>query len=293
MSRTLLTHLRKSYLIVRAITAGSAYQVEHSCKLFADWCGGDIALCPPLEQPSDDHLTEEKLSAWLRSLEGKYSPRTINKMRGDVLSVWQDAADADHCREPKRRRVRVVKCAEYDPEIWEPEEIALLVAAAKSLKGFVVIDGVEIPRAEYFENILLVAWYTARRTGDCWRIHVDQLRGDRLSQSQNKTGVMLVSGLPEWLTKRLLSYGIQHPLKWPHWGRAFYYWMEKIRRSAGIVTTGAIQKIRRSTATDMEIHSPGSATKLLGHTSPKADVWYVKKSRVMQPIRQRDLPSAG
>ncbi len=281
---SLLSHLREAYLLVRALEKDSIYQLERSCAVFIAWHG---------HNPKIAELNERLLSQWVQSLEPNYAARTVNKMRADVVGIWQDAADEGLCSAPRRRRIRTLAEPEPDPQIWEPEEVAALVRAAKQLPGYLVMEGKPILRRDYFHDLILTCWYASRRRKELWKIHVSELDGDMLVKRQLKTKRVQVSGLPEWLVDRLVARGVEYPLKWPYWPKSFYHWWEKIKALAGITSEGALQRIRRSAATEVARTNPGAETEFLGHTTPAADCWYVKKTARASKIMPPDLPLTG
>ncbi len=155
------------------------------------------------------------------------------------------------------------------------------------------MEGKPVARRDYFSDLILTAWYASRRRGDLWKIHASELTGDILNKRQIKTQRLQISAMPEWLIDRLLRRELEYPLKWPHWPKSFYHWWDKIKAQAGITTEGALQRIRRSAASEVARTQPGSETEFLGHTTPTADKWYVAKKSKAKRIMPPDLPLTG
>lgn len=267
-TQTIRAYVRHEYLLTHALRKNSAYQLNRSVECFVRTIG---------YEPVVSKLCDSLVNEWLLKAQEQYAPKTLHKMRGDILAVWRDAFDAGHC-ETLPKRVRKIKVPKPCPEAWTPEEVSRLVAACRFLPG-TLKNGVR--RCDYFAALISAAWDTGLRRGDLWRLNRRWIRPDgSLALSQLKTGDQHVARLSlETLT--LLGLIDEYlPLEWPQAPRLFYYWWRRLKLLANVTTDGAMQRVRVSAATEVERQREGNATRFLGHTTPKADVHYLDRTLI-------------
>lgn len=239
------------YVLERAIGREAEYQLRHSCELY----GPDKTLADLAPRP---------VSEWLASLEKTYSKRTVAGHRGNLLSVWRFAAQRGLVEMPQNVR----RCPKPRPRpvAWTAEEFGRLLQAAERM-----------PDPAYWRLVLQVAYSSGFRRSDLWRITAEDLHGDRIWRTQNKTGQPHVAQIPREAADRI--HGAEgYPLR-PADPRRFYSEFRVLCAMAG-VRHGALQQCRRTGATQCEIAAPGSATRYLGHLTPTMREAYVDRSQL-------------
>jgi integrase len=244
--------------------------VLHSCAILEAW------LLREDTEPDLAAIDELTLSRWVKFLELMYAPRTVKRMRGDVIGVLNDAADAGLRTPLRSRRVRSPNVPPPTAEAWRVEIVRQLIEACPQLPGQI---GTGIRRAVYFEALYRCAWRTALRRMDLWQMRLRDIASDgRVFVVQRKTRVATNGKLGPIEIKLLHSFGYDQPLRWPGAERQFYYWSRKLKALAEVKDEGHLQRVRKSAATDVARRDRSLATKLLGHTSAAADAFYIDES---------------
>lgn len=270
----IVDYVRTRYAVTHPLEADSERQVLWSCRLLESWLLREN-IDATIQAPD-----ELLLSRWVKWLELLYAPRTIKKIRGDVLGVLNDAADSDPpLRQPVRQR-RVRRPAVPPPiaRAWSAETVQRLILACRQLEGHI---GTGVRRAVYFEAIYRCDWRLGIRRGDLWNLDLqnDVLPDGRVYVVQRKTRVLIEGSLGPEELRLLHSFGSRFPLRWPHAEKTFYYWSEKVKAIAGVDTPGHLQRVRKSAATDVaKTQGRSAATKFLGHTNPAADAFYIDET---------------
>lgn len=251
------------YAVQREISDSSVYQLRRSALIFERWAGEPIDV---------GAITDDQLSRWLYDLRNQYAQATLRKIRGDVLTLLRDAAEAGLCDPPKR--VRKIARPKPNPQAWSASEVAVIIEAATRLRG-VLVDGRR--RADYFSALFLAAWETGLRRSDLFRLRQRDIGdGGRIVLTQKKTGDAHVAHVRPDTVARLRRLG-DTPLSWPSTNRLFYYWFDKVVAASGVPPHGGLHCIRASGATDVALHQPGRQTRFLGHTTPAADSHYLDR----------------
>ena len=284
--KTLTEYCEADYILFRDLKPNSIDNLRHTLRQFVKWLGRDPRL---------DELNDELLSRWVVHLQATLAPKTAHGRRGDILGLWRDAFETDKTGKIQMpKRIRRVRVPDPEPESWTAEEVAKLIAAARSIEGFFRPEYRKweiIERATYLEAIIRAAWETGLRRGDLLSLRWEQIGKDgTVAKSQVKTGILHAGQLSPETMALMTKLNRNPPLQWPDapaprsrggrsaWGLG--YWLARIRDLAGLGKRGALQKIRRSAATDVAIHQPGMETRFLGHTNPKADRFYIDKKRL-------------
>lgn len=208
-------------------------------------------------------LTEANLNAFLASL-GHLSPWTIKGYRGDLLTLWNAAADDGLVEFPVSRRVRRPRVPPLLVECYTLDEARRLLAEARKLTG-VYPNGVAL--AAYWPAAIMLAWDTGFRRGDVWAFKRAALRPDNtLRIVQHKTQQIAEVQLRAATVKALDAIGTAAPLAWPLTACQFgwrFTWL--VKRSG--VNRGSFKWLRRASGSYVEAEQPGAGHKHLGHAT--------------------------
>ena len=186
-------------------------------------------------------------------------------VRTQLLALWRAAAD-DYLCEPPRRRVRSQRCPWKPPVAFSRDELVQLVAASRSLPR---CHPCGLRRSVWWELALRVAWDSGLRFGDMVALRVDQIsESGMLAVPQSKTGRIVVVRLSAptmdlaRLSVAIAPRGVLLP--WAASHETFAAQFRLLTRKAN-VRAGQWKWIRRGSATDVELQSPGAASAHLGH----------------------------
>lgn len=215
------------------------------------------------ESSIDKVLREPIVNAFLGSL--TLSPYTVKGYRGDILSVWNAAADEDLVPYPVRRRIRAVRTPQLIVECYSLDEARAIILAAQRLKGCYP-NGVA--RRTYWDAAIRLAWDGGFRRGDVFRVRRDAIRPDgTVRLVQGKTRQVVTVRLRESTVAALDVIGGHTPCEWPLTASRFGRHFGAIVRASG-VGRGTFRWLRRASGSYVEAELPGAGHKHLGHSSP-------------------------
>lgn len=269
-SLTLPSYFESHYVLYRSLAVGSIDGLRRSIRQFCQWLG---------REPLLNELCDEMLSRWVIHLEATYAPITAHNKRCDVLGVWLDAFNWDKTGSVQQpRRVRSVKVPEPEPDSWSDADVARLASAARSLPGRFLFGAL---RGVFIETTIHATWESGLRRADVQALTLEHVAADgTIQKTQSKTGHLHCGKFSKGTLEAFRSLGRNPPLAWVGHRSGFEYWLGKVRELAGLGDKGQLQRIRASAGTHVAIHQPGMETKFLGHTTPKADKWYIDKRRL-------------
>lgn len=266
------------YVVERQLCDSSRLNVAISLRQF-----NQFANSPPIET-----ITPILVSRWVMSMEssGKYAPRTIHGKRGDLLVVLRHAYETGAI-ETRPERIRKVRVPMPQPDSWSAEQIAALIAAAEKFPG-TLPNGT--PRCDYFTALIRAAFDTGLRRSDLFLVTREQLSQSPIVLRQRKTGSIHAVELRPETRVAIAKLPGETPLAWSGCLQHLYRDWRTLRESAGLSGKGALQKMRRTAATAVEIAMPGMAGKFLGHLTPGlAAKHYLDHARLVKAI----LPPTG
>lgn len=242
------------YVLARPLRRHSARNLGYCVGVYAAWLG---------REPTLDDLDRETLNRFLVEVAARYRPRSVKNLRASLLTVWRWAVDEHGLVEPRKiRRVPVPRVA---PVAWSHAEVRRLLAAARRLPG-TRRDGV--PLRKYFAALILAAWDTGLRRSDLFALRrADLKRGGVVAITQSKTGAPIVRAMRPRTRAAVLALPGVVPLAWPGAPKNFYRAWRELRTTAR-VDGGAMQRLRRSSASEVERVTPGAAAAFLGHATP-------------------------
>lgn len=245
------------YATTHEIEIETARQYRISAEQLERWAAGPVYL---------QDLTELLLSAFLRDYGQRVRPATVRSKRTQLVALWRAAADEYLC-DPPTRRVRSAKVPWEPREAWTIDEVRRLVRAASWLPRN---HSCGMPRAEWFNLAIRVAWDSGLRWGDLVRLRVADVHDDLVVVPQSKTSRPACGRLTASTLEILRDTLRRHPrpLVTP-WTASHETFTDQVRRlvaKAGI-RPGTWKWLRRGGATDVEIQAPGKgmAARHLGH----------------------------
>lgn len=270
LPRTLLTYYDGVYALERPLAPSSDYCHRRSLRVFTDWLGDDPFL---------SHLTDILISAFVRDMASRYAPATVSRMRANILATWRHAADLGLVQGPGR--VRAVKIPPPMPDAWTVHEVRKLLLTTGRLNR----------HSRYFDRFLRVGWDVGLRKADIESLSLAAINDENVALvRQRKTGQPLAIALRESTVAVLRMHGHPFPLRRPFCASQSYYWWRRLCDLAD-VSRGGPQKLRRSAATNVELHHPGASTSFLGHTSPDLARRHYLDQRILRqhPPRPEEL----
>lgn len=278
------------YSTTHEIERETARQYRICAERLEVWAGQAVML---------DDLNELLLSAFLRDYGRGARPATVRSKRTMLIALWRAAADEYLC-DPPLRRVRTTRVPWTPREAWTIDEVNRLVREASWLPRRTPVG---MPRSEWFDLAIRVAWDSGLRWGDQIRLRVADIHDGVIVVGQNKTK-RPVCGRLQPSTLSLLRASLA---RWPRdhvtpWHASHETFNDQVRRlvaKAGI-RPGTWKWLRRGSATDVEIQAPGKgmASRHLGHApgSRVAEINYLDPVVIaasVPVVSPRELGAAG
>jgi integrase len=228
-------------------------------------------LCRRLPWRPQD-LTPDRIDAYLTSALKHLAPSTVDNHRRMLRSLMRFAVSEGLVANSIARPLRRVKRNPPNPRAWSHAELASLIAAAEQMPGRTL----KAPLNVIMPAWIATAYSTGLRLNDLLAIRWDDIRGQRISQPQQKTSWAHVI----YLDDNALRFLKRLPRCGPRIfgdliGRSrMLVAMRKLVRLAGL--SGTTKFCRRSGATYCEINGI-DATHYLGHRSPGMKIYYVDR----------------
>ncbi|HEX4145144.1 MAG TPA: hypothetical protein VHY91_16680 [Pirellulales bacterium] len=261
----LLTDYVHHYARKRSISAKGRYQYVVAANSLDRYSGEPVKL---------NELSDSLFNDWIEQIElSDSAPFTLRNRRAHLLALWKDAHRAE-LAPTAPRDVRRIRCPWTPPQAWSHAQVCELLRAAESLDGYIPgrrwvrSNQGEIKRSAFWGLMIRVAWDTGLRHGDILALTRQQLFPDGTVQViQHKTerwhGMRLH---PETLAAIAAHVPAdqQQLFKWPTSMEYFRRQFTALVRLAGI-PAGSFKKLRKSSATDVEMRFPGCGAAHLGH----------------------------
>lgn len=246
-------------------------------------------------------VQDSSFNEWLGSLRG--SATTRSNYRRMALTLWRAAIDSGlttHCI----GRVKKIKAPLPPPVAWSGNEIGQLLDHIDTMRGEFLSGCKHRP---YWRAWVLLGYESGLRFGDLHQLRCSSVRGSRLTVLQHKTKQPIAKRLSPECVDALHQLVPLSPdgtiFKWALSRRWVIVLFKGVCAAAGL--EGSTKWLRRSGATAVEMVSPGSAQRFLGHLSPGlAQKHYIDQSLLADrcpcppPISQsrtqdRELASAS
>lgn len=223
-----------------------------------------------------DDLTISKFLRWraVTPLRGRIpAPATVAKDKAHISSLWNFAARkrlSPDIQFPDLPRLKVPK---RPPRGYTVQEVSLMVRRAKRRIGRIGT----IPAPQFWESLILAAWYTGERIGGLLGIRWSEvdLNGCTLTflGGTRKGGTETITRqiTPKLAAMLRARQGKPDELVWP-WlehrsPNAIFTSMRDMVRSAGVTPRG-FHAIRKASGSYVKA-AGGDATEHLGHANPK------------------------
>lgn len=279
----LLRELLDNYLAMRpSLSSGAVHQLRVSVSVFEEWLG---------REAESTSINAGRLTDFLRAYAPAVSPTTANKKISNLLTLLQSAGLAV--------KVQHVPIPRLIPRAWSVQELAQIVTATRTLRGFVG----PWPKANWFRALLLTTYSTASRISAVMGIRTrDVSLTDRLAVVfEPKTRREEVKRLTDqcvdslraiWdSTRQELFSDWPYDRTQPDW-QALNGVLAKCIRSAGVPDIGRFHAIRKTSATLVFDRDRHAATILLGHTNEAITRdHYVDPTKLTQPLPGDLLPA--
>lgn len=259
----LVQFLRDLYAVSRALRPTTLEQLQVAVRQLDRFAGGQLECC---------RLTEELVNHWLVELEQRTCPSTVAKKRAELLTIWRAAADHGLASPPKSRHIRRPSVSRQLPDSWSMDQLRQLLETARRQDGY-LRNGIN--SSGFWCGLILTAYDTALRRKDLLALRFDQMREDgQIEIVQHKTGRPILKRLRDTTSQTIDSIRLPDRaviFDWPHDRSMFDKRWSRLVTQAGLPNgrRSGLQKIRRTSASQLERVSPGSATEHLGHLSPQ------------------------
>jgi integrase len=298
-------YLHEVYCNTHVLRPGTIYQYQIAINCLDEWSGEPLRV---------SELGDTLINCWLKHLETKgLAPATIRSRRTHILSLWYAAFKGGLC--PSRPTdVRIAPVPYNPPRAWRWEEVQKLLDTTEKLKGSYPGERWVLPQEKryrrargcasvtasvYWGLFIRLAWDTAIRQGDLFKLQLSNFNKDGHGEIvQRKTRMWhFVRVHPETMQFILQSFPPSREFIMPTWHASIELWRREFRRIVGLAgLDGTAKKIRKSSATDVEIHFPGCGPAHLGHVSEMSlaqahylDPRLIRKNKPMpQPLRVQE-----
>jgi len=278
LAQYLVTYCFKSKL--RNKTEDTRRQYEMQIDKFSDFLERDATLVD-----LDDDLVIACMG-WLQE-QGK-AAATANKFRSHIVAMWGYAYRKHHV--DQAHDVPKVAEAKRWPEAWSVGQVGQILASCQHplSRAPLTIDGV--PWAKWWTALVLTLYDAGGRISAVLRVKLTDLDLDTgrlmlLAENQKQKADQLLALSPQAINAIRASVDCaphrEFLFPWPMSKSMLHIWYDRILQSAGLPhgRRDKFHKLRRTSATQTEIAlGPGTATRHLGHSSPKVTANYIDTS---------------
>lgn len=244
------------YELRRGIRKNSAEQYRIAARSIELWAKRSVGV---------EEFAPDLINQWLADNDSKLSKSTLRTRKRHATALWRSAHAEGLCPTPcNGDALRRIPLTRKHVEAWTVEEVRQLVEVCQRLPG--TLD-VGLTRAHFWEQTIRDEWDSAIRMGDlltagpgdfspdgCAVLYQSKTNRPVFVRLQPKTLAMHQQVC--WRTRRKL-------VPWPFTREHFRKEFERIVQFAGLF--GSFRKLRRSSATNVEIHHPGWGAIHLGH----------------------------
>lgn len=276
---TLLSFVRNVYALERVVEPRTIKQLEYCVFALGEFLG---------KAPTIADLTSDNLNRYLMAYAQGHKPETVKSKRRGLLTIWRALYEAELI-EQYPRRIRKSKPIARIIIAWTPADVEKVFQQAGKLKSKFRKSGV--PKRLYWQLLILLAYETGMRRGDCLDVELDEIPPNGIFQRvQNKTANLITCELSPQamaLVGEVLKYRVKK-LDGLCELRAITKEFSSLVHRAKL--RGTFKYIRRAGATAVEKAQPGAAQQFLGHKTPGlAMQFYIDQSQLMT---QRPKPPA-
>lgn len=290
------------YVIEKEISGPTVDQYRIAIRKYESWHRDALDSEPTIES-----IREDCLNRWIIHLKEKegLSPYTLKSKRDAIRAMLNLAYELRFIAH-RIDRWRRIKLPETPKDVWTHDEINHLIETCRTadvqfLRGRMPMN--RIKRRDYAQMLFAVAFDTGLRRHDLTRIRLEWVTQTSRTWSmvQHKTMRQTVcrihANTQDLIVNSLDAHCRDRELLFPLWYdakskqssalRALSRFAGKCMRLAGLNTSdGALQKIRRSSGTYIELFHSGKAYMHLGHSSPETS----RKFYVNAALATSDIP---
>jgi integrase len=251
------------YFSERDLRPNSQEQVRYSIIALESWAGRLLAV---------RDLSPALVNGFIADRLQQCGALTVKRERGDILCVWRLAHSHDLLTHFPYH-IRKVKAPRRIPTAWTMDEFRLILKAAGNLSGgYVIARGKPpIPRRHWWTAFILTAYDTGLRKSDMLAlcrgqirpdlticVHVAKTLVDHICRIRPETKAAIDATFPP-VRQLLFPWPYSYKFVWYHW--------RQVLRLAGLPYMG-LHSLRRTSATYLELVSPGLGGAHLAHITP-------------------------
>ncbi len=213
-----------------------------------------------------DEFCPKLVNDWLAHAQKSLSASTVRTRRNHVVALWRSAHAHGLCATAHVREfIRPVRGGPKLSAAWTLDEARQLIETARELEGgFTYYDG---RRSEFWELVVRCCWDSALRLGDLLAAKQAEFNdAGEAALTQSKTGrPVFVRLLPKTVAMLVASGWRDREtlLPVPYCREAFRKQFEQLVTLSCL--DGSLKKIRKSSATNVEMRFPGWGAIHLGH----------------------------
>ena len=251
-----ITEYVRLYAASTTIEATTEYQYFQTAQAMERWAKRPLLV---------RELTDELFNCWIKAMaEGHLAPNTVSGRRKHLLALCRAAHRSGLCP-VKPDVIRRVKVPFRAPVAWTVEEVRRIVHQTHHIRGWFPWSGV--CRADWWNAAIRAEWDTALRTCDLLKISKTDIDEHGVcAVTQQKTGYWFCVRVHPGTLKQIET--IYHPrfpaaLCWRASGESFRKQFRRLVQAAGL--EGSFKKLRKSSASNVELHHPGHGAEHLGH----------------------------
>ena len=253
-----LAELVKSYGQHRDITPESVCQTGAAVRALEKWAGRTVYA-------SD--LADEFVNNWVIAMTSNgLAKATAKSRRGRLLALWR-AGHRSGCCKMLPGEIRTVKVPFKVPVAWSVDEVRrLLSSVAASLRRR--FHHSDVIRGDFFGMAIRLAWDTGLRWRDLTRLKKNDFdEHETATITQSKTGRWHTVRIHESTHELMMQFipDDDRALPWTIEYSNFEHQFKRIVKRAGL--KGPWKKIRKGSASNVELHHPGCGAAHLGHVA--------------------------
>jgi integrase len=281
-------YFNERYLPAHSIRPATEVWYRTMLRHFDRWLGRDAMLTD---------LNRIAVNNFLQAIQDQYAPKSVHGFRRAILTIWRAAFD-DELLVVAPRSIRRITVPPPMPEAWTINQVQRLIEATRA-ERFDRAIGNGIRVGQFMEALIRVCYDTALRLGDLESLDWRGVRADgTIVVRMEKTGHIKTCQItPASLAaaERIRVPNDDRVLPWSAGRRRFYIWWWKLIAEAGFEVNrrNGPQKLRRTSATFVELMSVGMATAHLGHRSADlAKRHYIDPALAYKPTLPPAIPES-
>lgn len=264
-----------TYALSRDVTDKTVYQYTAAIKSLNGFLGRKVRL---------SELNPDDINRWLIHLSSLgQSPHTVNGRRRHIIALWRAAYESDLVPDAPKR-IRTMRAPLPPPFAWTVDEVRTLLKTAETMPG--CYEEMRMWRNDWWSLYIRLGWDTGLRTCDLLALRFDQLQDDGgIMLSQHKTGRWHLVRIHKSTAAKIKAVAPQPRkllLPWPYTPEHLRFQWQRV--ISDCQTKGPLKRLRKSSASNVELHFPGAGALHLGHARGIAQHHYLDP-RITAPNR--------